>query len=59
MNAANSCGDPTLGSKPSFFMAAFVSGVVKPALISRLSLFTMSGDVPAGAQNPIQSPRVN
>src|SRR6478735_10902219 len=40
INAANSCGEPTLGSKPNFFMAACVSGDVTPALISRLSLFT-------------------
>ena len=50
-------GGDSLAEQPAF--QAFVSGVAKPALISRLSLFTISDDVPPGAQNPIQSPRVN
>src|SRR5688572_23495751 len=59
MNLAKSCGDPTFGSKSSFFIAAFISGVAKPTLISLLSLLTMLAGVPAGAQNPVQSPRVS
>ena len=58
-SAAKSCGDPAFGSKPSFAMLAFISGVARLALISALSLFTISAGVPAGARSPVQNPRVN
>src|SRR5215831_1360855 len=59
MNLAKSSADPTFGSKSSFFIAARISGVATLALISLLSLVTMFAGVPGGAQNPVQSPRVN
>src|SRR5262245_13337696 len=53
MNFAKSLGEPASATPPSSTNRAFMWGSDKAALISLLSLTTISGDVPLGAPIPV------
>src|SRR3981189_280902 len=54
IKAANSSGVPGLASAASFLKRSCISADCSPALISALSLPTLSLGVPAGAMTPVQ-----